>query len=48
MAGKRVLIIDDESLVRRILKQVLTDYPDIELVGEAETGEEAIIGVDKL
>jgi YesN/AraC family two-component response regulator len=48
MAVTRVLLVDDESLVRKILKQVLAGYPDAELVGEAETGEEAIIAVDRL
>ena len=29
----RVLLVDDESLVRRILKQILATYQDVELVG---------------
>ena len=48
MAATRVLLVDDESLVRRILKQILTSYPDMELVGEAANGEEAIAAVDRL
>jgi DNA-binding NarL/FixJ family response regulator len=44
----RVLIVDDESLVRRVLKQILAQYPDIELVGEASTGDEAIAAVDNV
>ena len=32
----RVLIVDDESLVRGVLKQILSQYPDIEVVGDAE------------
>jgi len=48
MAGTRVLLVDDESLVRRILKQILSAYPDMELVGEAATGEEAISAVEQL
>lgn len=47
MAATRVLLVDDESLVRRILKQILSAYPDMELVGEAATGEEAIAAVEK-
>ena len=39
---------DDESLVRRILKQILAGYPDMELVGEAATGYEAISAVERL
>lgn len=48
MASIRVLLVDDESLVRRILKQILAGYPDMELVGEATNGEEAIRAVDRL
>jgi DNA-binding NarL/FixJ family response regulator len=47
MAAIRVLLVDDESLVRRILKQILASYPDMELVGEATNGEEAIAAVDR-
>jgi len=31
-----VAIIDDERLARKYLKQLLAEYPDIEVVGEAE------------
>ena len=48
MAPIRVLLVDDESLVRRILKQILATYPDMELVGEAATGYEAVTAVAKL
>jgi DNA-binding NarL/FixJ family response regulator len=48
MAATRVLLVDDESLVRRILKQILTSYPDMELVGEAATGYEAVAAVERL
>ena len=48
MAPTRVLLVDDESLVRQILKQILADYPDMELIGEAATGEEAISAVERL
>jgi DNA-binding NarL/FixJ family response regulator len=44
----RVLVVDDESLVRRILKQILASYQDLELVGEAANGEEAIAAVTRL
>jgi DNA-binding NarL/FixJ family response regulator len=47
MAGTRVLLVDDESLVRRILKEILANYPDMELVGEAATGYEAIGAVER-
>jgi DNA-binding NarL/FixJ family response regulator len=48
MAATRVLLVDDESLVRRILKQILSGYSDMELVGEAANGEEAIAAVARL
>ena len=47
MAATRVLLVDDESLVRRILKQILAGYPDMLLVGEAANGEEAIAAVGR-
>jgi len=47
-ATTRVLLVDDESLVRRILKQVLASYQDMEMVGEAANGQEAIAAVAKL
>ena len=47
-ATTRVLLVDDESLVRRILKQILGAYQDMELVGEAANGEEAITAVAQL
>jgi len=43
-----VLLVDDESLVRRILRQILASYQDLELVGEAANGEEAIAAVARL
>src|ERR671911_633092 len=48
MPATRVLIVDDESLVRRILKQILSAYQDLELVGEAANGQEAISAVERL
>lgn len=48
MAVTRVLLVDDESLVRRTLKQILSVYKDLELVGEAANGQEAISAMDRL
>jgi DNA-binding NarL/FixJ family response regulator len=48
MTPTRVLLVDDESMVRRILKQILTSYRDMELVGEAATGYEAVAAVERL
>jgi DNA-binding NarL/FixJ family response regulator len=48
MAGTRVLLVDDDSLVRKVLSRILADHEDIEVVGEAATGEEAISSVGRL
>ena len=48
MVVTRVLLVDDESLVRRTLKQILSAYKDLEVVGEAANGEEAIFAVERL
>jgi DNA-binding NarL/FixJ family response regulator len=44
----RVLLVDDHVMVRQGLRAVLDAYADIELVGEADNGEEAIQLVDRL
>jgi DNA-binding NarL/FixJ family response regulator len=38
----RVLVVDDHALFRRGLEMVLIQEPDIEVVGEASDGEEAV------
>ncbi len=38
----RVLIVDDEPIARRGLRQLLAAHDDIEVVGEARNGKEAI------
>jgi DNA-binding NarL/FixJ family response regulator len=37
-----VLLVDDHSLVRRGFRRILEDEPDMEVVGEAGDGEEAV------
>lgn len=37
-----VLLVDDHSLVRRGFRRILEDAPDITVVGEASTGDEAV------
>jgi DNA-binding NarL/FixJ family response regulator len=44
----RVLIADDQSLVRAGFRLVLENHDDIEVVGEASNGEEAIHGAGRL
>ncbi len=38
----RVLIVDDHPLVRQALRMLLSDHADIEVVGEAGDGKQAI------
>ena len=44
----RVLIADDQSLVRAGFRLVLENHPDIEVVGEASNGHEAVHGTARL
>ena len=48
MATTRILLVDDECLVRGVLSRILADYPDLEVVGQAATGDEAISSVETL
>jgi NarL family two-component system response regulator LiaR len=41
-AAIRVMLVDDHKVVRSGLTALLYDYDDLELVGEAEDGEEAV------
>jgi PAS domain S-box-containing protein len=43
-----VLLVDDHAMVRQGLRAELDAYPDIQLVGEAGNGEEAVRLVDRL
>ena len=38
----RIVIADDERPARSFLKNILLDFEDVELVGEAENGSEAV------
>jgi DNA-binding NarL/FixJ family response regulator len=44
----RVLIADDQSLVRAGFRLVLENHPDLEVVGEASNGHEAIYSAERL
>ena len=44
----RVLLVDDHAMVRQGLRSMLDGYPDIEVVGEAWNGEEALTLVERL
>lgn len=42
------LIIDDERIARQELKRLLSTHPDIEVVGEANSGEQALELISRL
>lgn len=44
----RVLIVDDSALVRRVLRQLLSSAPDIEIVAAAADGAEAVALTESL
>ncbi|BFU94928.1 MAG: putative Histidine kinase [Nitrospira sp.] len=47
-ATHRVLLVDDHAMVRQGLRSVLETYADVEIVGEARDGFEALACVDRL
>ena len=47
-APTRVAIVDDHQLVREGLRDLLEDAPDIEVVGEAANGQEALLLCSRL
>jgi two-component system, LytTR family, response regulator len=44
----RTLIVDDEPIARRVLREELELFPQIEVVGEAEDGRQALHQIAKL
>jgi len=44
----RVLLVDDQPLIRAALQMVISEAPDLELVGEAGTGGEAVRMAEEL
>jgi len=44
----RVLVVEDSPVVREFLLHILGSDPDIEVVGTAETGEEALEAVERI
>jgi DNA-binding NarL/FixJ family response regulator len=43
-----VLLVDDHPQMRRLLRDMLETYADLTIVGEAETGEEAVTAAIRL
>jgi two-component system LytT family response regulator len=48
MTTIRALIVEDEPLARRTLREIIADVPWLECVGEAETGPRAVQMIDTL
>lgn len=46
--GLQVLIVDDHALMRKGIRSMLESYGDIQVVGEASNGIEAIMLMEKL
>jgi DNA-binding NarL/FixJ family response regulator len=44
----RVLLVDDQALIRGGLRMIVAAQPDLEVVGEAEDGAEAISAYRRL
>jgi len=44
----RILLVDDHAILREGLRALLSYYPDVEVVGEAEDGTQAIECVERL
>jgi DNA-binding NarL/FixJ family response regulator len=47
-AKVRLLLVDDHAMVREGLRSVLESYDDVEIVGEASNGEDALSLVERL
>ncbi len=48
MAHTRILLVDDHAVVRGGLKMLLAADPDLEIIGEAETGREGVRSAHEL
>lgn len=44
----KVMIVDDSALIRKLLSDILKTDPDIEIVGTARNGEDALKKIEKL
>ena len=45
MSALRSIIVDDEPLARKLLRSMLTEHEDIEIIAEFGDGEEAVEGI---
>lgn len=44
----RILVVDDERLARQEVKNILSGWDDVEVIGEASNADEALEAIDKL
>ncbi len=44
----RTLIVDDEPIARQVLREELDGFDEVDVVGEAENGEAALLEIDRL
>jgi DNA-binding NarL/FixJ family response regulator len=44
----RILIVDDHPMFRQVVRSILKPYANIEVIGEASDGDEAVISVGQL
>ncbi len=48
MPAKRILVVDDNAVVRTLVRKLFESQPDFEISGEAENGREAIDKAEQL
>ena len=48
LSAIQVLLVDDQVLIRQSLRSVLEHHPQVQFVGEACDGEEALLNVERL
>ena len=44
----RALIVDDEPIARQVLREELEAFPEVEIIGEAEDGKQALKRIEEL
>jgi DNA-binding LytR/AlgR family response regulator len=44
----KTLIVDDEPIARRVLREELAAYPQVDVIGEAENGKQALQRISEL
>ena len=47
METLRVLLVEDDAMVRQTLARMLAAYPDLQVIGQAGAGDEAVSYVEK-